>query len=273
MENKSYLNVKKLMQKYVKHETIESKCNAEELAIYKKIVKRQKNQNTLSVSSWLQLMLKKKLKDIANHLPSTGYSMGERKNVICGKFSQTFDNTLRYSGKYAGSEKHGYVEFKTTYMEVRNIQIIGGLITYIYPHQKGKLKKCWWLASSGSKQHFKLIKVEGYLYADYHSQDKKKAIEGGKRSEQLKKEAARQKKENESKKIAFQKAYNKALRKQYTFEDSIKAGNCVAGTRAFIMRLKLDETKKYRGKYLLDIAKERSTSSVPFIERMIKSKC
>lgn len=262
MENKSYLNVKKFMQKYVKHETIERRCNAEELAIYKKIIERQNDKNTLSVSEWLQSMLEKKLRDIANHLPGTGYSMGEKKEVFCGKFSQMYDGRYFYCGKYSGSETYGYVEFRTTYKEVRNIQVIGGLITYIYPHQKSKLKRCWWLEASGSKQHFKLIKVEGYLYADYHSTNKEKAIEGGKRSEQLKKEATMQK-----------IAYNKALRKQYTFEDSIKAGNCIAGTRAFIIRLNLDETKKYRGKYLLDIAKERSTSSVPFIERMIKSKC
>lgn len=272
-EKENYLRVKKLMQKYTKCETIESKCTPEELVIFRKIKSRQHPQNTLTVSAWLQLMLEKKLKNIADYLPSSGYSMGERKKVICGKFSQTVDHRSFYSGKYSGSENHGYVEFVTNYKEVRNIQVIGGLVTYIYKNQKGKLKKCWWLDANNAKNHFKMIKVEGYLYADYHSTNKEKAIEGGKRSEQLKKEAARQKKEYESKKAALQKAYNKALRKQYSFDDSIKAGNCVAGTKAFIIRLQLDESKKYRGKYLLDLAKEKSYNSVPFVERMIRSKC
>jgi hypothetical protein len=70
----------------------------------------------------------------------------------------------------------------------------------------------------------------------------------------------------------FQKSFAKAARLQYSYSDSIACGNCEAGTRAFILRLQLNSNKKYRGFYLLNLAKEKSTSSVSFIQRMIKSK-
>ena len=73
----------------------------------------------------------------------------------------------------------------------------------------------------------------------------------------------------ESKKVV---SFEKALRLQYTFNDSLKAGNCEVGTKAFQLRLGLSDVKKYRGSYILKLAKEKSTSSVYYVERMIKAR-
>ena len=59
---------------------------------------------------------------------------------------------------------------------------------------------------------------------------------------------------------------------QYSYQDSIDAGNCIFGTKAFIIRLGLDINKKYRGSFLIKQAKEKSASSLFYIERMMRYK-
>lgn len=102
------------------------------------------------------------------------------------------------------------------------------------------------------------MKVDGYIFEGFHAKTKKEALEGGNKIIEKRKQAEKS-----------QKAFNKALRRQYSFNDSLLAGNCEAGTRAFILRLHLDSTKKYRGSFLIKQAEQKSSSSLYYVKRMI----
>lgn len=205
-------------------------------------------------------------------MPDEGYSMGSAIRVKFNKLQVCDDRTSSYSNLCKFRPTYGGYLHKITISELRNIQVIGGLVTYIYPNQRNKVKKCYWYSGEGEKQHWQLIKVEGFICGDYHSTLKIAAKEGFERNE-------RWRKENEKRQILQQKTeaqkaklFAKALRKQYSYQDSLNAGNCENGTKAFALRLQIDINKKYRGKYLLDLAKEKSSSSVYYVERMIKPK-
>ena len=83
-------------------------------------------------------------------------------------------------------------------------------------------------------------------------------MEGGNRNLEIKRHAEKS-----------EKAFAKACRRQYSYSDSLAAGNCEAGTRAFIMRLGLDANKKYRGTYLMKQATKRSANSLYYVTKMI----
>jgi hypothetical protein len=260
---KNYEKAVKLTEKYQNEKTMLRNCNGNNEAseIVKKILARKMFHVEQSVRQFCDGLIKNKLLHIAENLPATGYSMGDKKTASFGKFSQTCDNRSRYSGKYAGSETHGHVSLRLTKGEYLHTSVIGGLITYIYPGQKSKVKKCYWIEGRGNKGNMELERVHGFIYAGYHSTDKKQAFEGGKRVLSVEKMKA-----NKEKLMA------KAMRCQYSFADSLAAGNCEAGTRAFVLRLGLDGSKKYRGKFLLQLAENKSTSSVLYVKRMIEWK-
>ncbi len=52
--------------------------------------------------------------------------------------------------------------------------------------------------------------------------------------------------------------------------DSINAGNCSIGTRSFIRKARLDETRKYSGKFLLELADRYMVRK--HVEKMILAK-
>lgn len=275
--NKKYEKVVKIMAKYVQESTQIAKCNGdlELITIVNKINRRAENRpyadTRTNLKTQIKLRIEKRLKVIAKSLPDEGYSMGSKVVVRCGKFTGTDDRRQYYSNSCKYNPTHGHVTLTITPAELRNIVVIGGLPTYIYPGQKGRTKKCYWYTGEGNKQYYRLKKVDGYICDDYHHIDKKAAIEGANLAKWFKKQAQDNKKLREKQKQNEVKAFNKALRKQFTYEDSLKV-NCQPGTDAFILRCGLDKSKKYRGSFLLNIAKQKSTSSVPFVERMIKSK-
>ena len=89
------------------------------------------------------------------------------------------------------------------------------------------------------------------------------------RREKYRKEAEKRQIEAEKQ---YNKAYYKALRLQYSIEDSLKV-NCETGTKAFILRCGLDSTKKYRGSFLMKVATEKSKSlSIQYVKKMIEYK-
>jgi hypothetical protein len=197
--------------------------------------------------------------EIAKALPDGGYSMGSVVKVSFYGLSSTDDRTKEYSKSCKYRSSHGDVRLSLTLDEMKNIQVIGCLVTYIYPNQKSKVKKCYWYKGSGSKSYFNLYQVKGYIYAGYHSENKDRAFAGG----QSKLDQVKIYKRREAN-------YKKALRAQYAYQDSIDSGNCESGTKAFALRCGLSEDKKYRGTYLLALA--RSTSSLSYVEKMIRWK-
>jgi hypothetical protein len=251
---------------YAKIETAISKCDGDKeliKAVRKHFVRIY--QAVPTTKEFCDKLINKRLQKISKSLPDEGYSMGSTVWVNVNKYIYTLDDRTQ---EYARSSKfranHGCVRLKLSFEDFKNSSVIGGLLTVIEPGQKSKCKKCKWVEGKGSKSRFELIWVYGYIYGDYHSEDKKEAIRIGKKKEQRDKERIKIEKDGVNR-------IKKAMRKQFGYEDSIKAGNCEAGTRAFVIRCGLDIERSYRGSFLLKIAKEKSPSSVLFVERILKS--
>lgn len=211
----------------------------------------------ISVKQFCDNLITKKASCLLDAIPDEGYSMGSMIYLRVGNQTFTENRTREYAKSSKFRAVHGSVNLCLSVKDFRFAKNIGGLLTVIYP-QKSKVKKCFWFESRGTKQYFKLIKVDGYIFEGFHALTKQKALEGGIKIIERKKLIEKS-----------QKAINKAMRRQYTFADSLLAGNCEAGTRAFALRLNLDTTKKYRGSFLLKQAEMKSTNSAYYVRRMI----
>lgn len=234
-------------------------------AVQRHFNRRQKVEQ-ITVNAFCDELLQKRLNKLAYYLPSDGYSMGGTRKITINRYLQSvYDDRRNYANSCKYRPTHGYVNYNIKFDELKNYSVIGGLITYIYPNQKTKVKKCFWLQGSGKKQNFEIKKIEGFIYNDYHGLDKKNVFEQG---EKNRKRAIERKKQAEK----AEKAEKKALNCLYSYEDSLKSGNCEDGTKAFILRCKLDINKKYKGRTLLKIAREKSTNSISFVNRMLNFK-
>lgn len=212
----------------------------------------------LTVNEFCLKIAKERAQSLLWTIPDEGYSMGSLVVIKVGKkLSYELDKRDNYAKSCHYSAKHGCVVVKMSYSDFRCAKEIGGVFTVI-PPQRGKVKRVKWLTGEGKFSRFVLKWVDGYLYEGYHSETLKGAIEGGKRNILKRKEIEKTKKMRE-----------KALRRQYSFSDSILAGNCEAGTRAFIIRCNLSSSRKYRGDYLLKIANQKSSQSVGYVKRII----
>lgn len=268
---KNYESALKLEQKYTRFETMLKHATPEVAEILEKRQVRIK-KSVSSVKSFCNSLIKNKMQKIANALPDEGYSMGSVVKVRFNILTVRDDRTSNYAKSCSYRANHGSISIKLTLDELKNIKVEGSLVTYIYPNQRNKVKKCWWFDSKGSKQHFELIKTEGYVYAGYHSTSKLATKTAGERNVQHRKDMIKLEKELKKKHEIKEKKYKKALRLQYSFQDSVGAGNCEVGTKAFILRLKLNSNLQYRGSFLLKKAKDKSESSVQYIEKMIRFK-
>lgn len=264
MKKQDGIKVAKLCAKYVNAETIIRKCeNVEQCIAVKKHFERirLKNRSDLKVKEIIDERLTLKLNKIAQCLPDEGYSMGSYISVRFAGLRGSDDRTSEYARSSKYKTQHGSVHLRLNLDEFKNIKCIGGLATYIYPGQRSRVKKCWWYVGDGKHSRFVLCKQHGFIFNDYHALTKEQALAGGMRILALEKQ-------NE----VLKKKLNKAIKMQYSYQDSINAGNCVFGTKAFILKCGLDIEKRYRGSFLLKKAKEKSTSSLSYIDRMIKYK-
>lgn len=271
---KNYKKATSLVAKYSEKTAI-SKAkneNAEVLEIVQKIIERSKKPTEITVKDFCRELVKNRLQKIAKAMPDEGYSMGSNIRIGFNTVIENDDRTQEYSKSCKYRPTHGGYFLKLTLNELKNIHVIGGLVTYIEPGQKSKVKKCWWYSGSGSKNRWELVKKHGYIFAGFHHELKDWALAGGLRNIENKKQSEKRAKIEALTEKQKAKKFAAALRKQYTYQDSLNAGNCEIGTKAFILRCGLDISKKYRGKFLLETAKEKSTSSVYYVEKMIKSK-
>jgi hypothetical protein len=270
-----YTKAVKINNQFVNLSTIKGNSSPEIVEICTKIRNRAK-KSEITVRQFSDQLIINRLRQIAKNLPDEGYSMGSAvyaslvSKTVKSKYSSNpktllsiYDNRCLNYAKSCRYKKptHGQVFLDLTIKELINTKVIANLVTYIYPNQKNKVQKCYWYVRSGYKSAFRLVKQEGFIFAGFHATTPEQAKAGGERNIQYQKEQAK-KAEN----------YTKALRLQYSFQDSLNAGNCEAGTRAFILRLGLNSTKKYRGAFLLSLAKEKSPNCVYHVERMINSK-
>lgn len=269
--------VAQICTKYAKVETALQHCNQDPEMI--EAIYKHYNRAILSakfpdktVKKQMDDRIIERLDEIARNLPDDGYSMGSMYYVHCKRLTGQYSRCSEYAKSSHFSAKHSRVDLKITSDEYRNISIIGGLVTYIYPNQRNKVKKCWWYVGRGQKQHFELIKIEGYVYAGYHSTDKAKTLAGGLQNIELQKQAKKRAELDLKQKQIWQKKVAQATRMQYCYQDSRDAGNCETGTKAFILRCQLNANKRYRGSFLLKIAAEKSTSSLSYVKKMIEHK-
>jgi hypothetical protein len=270
MENKNVKKAASLVAK-LSAKTALLKAKSEGIEVFNIVSKkldRAKKEPEKTVRQFCDNLIENRLQKIANAMPDERYSMGSIVRIKCGKFEVTDNRTEEYSKSSKFRATHGEYSYRFSPSELRNTSVIGGLVTYIYPNQRTKVKKCYWFSGDGKKQHWQLKKVDGFICGDFHSQTKHGAKDGFDRNEKRRKEHEKMQKSEAQK----NKLFNKALRKQYSYQDSLNAGNCEAGTRAFILRCGLDIDKKYRGIFLLNIANEKSTSSVSFVKKMVNSK-
>ena len=259
----NYEKAVKLNEQFKGIEAITKRATPEQLEIVKKIRERGSRKDEMKIKDFADRLIVSRLNKIADAMPDEQYSMGSKIEVWFKGLKGVRDRRSYYSKSCKYRETHGYVIVDLSLDELKNIKIIGGLITYIYPTQKSNVKKCWWYDSKGKHSNFELIKREGYIYKDYHSLTRKNALKFGKQREEARKAIAKAE-------AVKSKAIAKALKQQYTYADSLSAGNCEAGTRAFCLRLGLDTSKKYRGSYILKLAEQRSTTSVSYVKRMIE---
>jgi hypothetical protein len=258
---KNQKEAEKLFNKYQQTDTmLRNASNESVIEIINKKISRQK-KSELSVKQFCDNLICKKLYSIAKEIPDEGYSMGSEVRIIFNKLVAVNNRTKDYPKSCRYKALHGSVRLVLSKEELINTKVIANLVTYIEPDQKNKVKKCYWYEGKGLKSNFNLTKVEGFIFANYHSKSKEDALKGGQANIIREKEQ-----------IKKAKNFNKALRLQYSFQDSLDCGNCKVGSEAFILRTGLDLNKKYRGSFLLSIAKEKSSSSVSFIERMINYK-
>lgn len=259
----NYEKAVKLNEQFKWIESIAKRATPEQLEIVKKIRKRRSREDEMKIKDFADRLIVNRLNEIADAMPDEQYSMGSKIEVWFKGLKGVNDRRLYYSKSCKYRENHGYVRITLSFDELKNIKVIGGLVTYIYPSQKSNVKKCWWYDSKGKYSSFELIKKEGYIYKDYHSTTRANALKFGKQREEIRKAIAKA----DAIKV---KAMAKALKQQYTYADSLSAGNCEAGTRAFCLRLGLDTSKKYRGRYILKLAEQKSSSSVSYVKRMIE---
>ena len=257
-------SIKKDLRKlfsYAERKTALRHCNGNaELrrAVNKHYDRKKTNTSQITVKEFCDALISKKATKLVKCLPDEGYSMGSIVNLHVGKTTYKDDRRRYYSNSCKYKENHGRVDVYISAKEFRYAYAIGGLLTIIYP-QKSKVKKCTWFEGHGNKQHFVFGRVQGWIYGGYHSVDKERALERG--TKLIERMLIVEKHE---------KAIAKAKRRQYTFQDSLDAGNCEAGTRAFVLRLGLDAKRKYRGEFLLKEAHKKSSSSVYYVKRMIE---
>ncbi len=274
MKTTDYTKARKAVDQRWTEKRVINNLSPEAVAIWQKIIARQEaNKPAKTVKEFTDELIKKRLDAIAFAMPNENYSMGSNIRVQFLGLGRGIMGSCDTRGWYSGRNyrpTHGGYLHRVNLDELVHTQIIGGLVTYIYPNQKSRVKKCWWYSRYGEKQYFKLEKAEGYVYAGYHSLSKDGALRGGKRNISIKKAFEKTKKQREKNKLVAERAFRKALRCQYSYQDSLDAGNCEVGTKAFIMRCGLSREKKYRGSFLLKIAEEKSTSSVSYVNKMIR---
>jgi len=175
------------------------------------------------------------------------------------KFSVNSYREYSSNGKWSGNS----CSFRLTIAPSMNFSLIGGLLTV----KKKNSNTVWWFQQS---RGFEVKLIEGYLYKNYHEKRRK--------NDTYEKAIPRiQKKRNQAAlELKKKRMLNKPLasldlkRLWVKTEDSIKAGNCPAGTYNFVSKLKKEvgEIGGIRADYLLELSEKFNSKS--FVERTIK---
>lgn len=241
------------------------------LQIAEKRIQREEYAKPVpSVRAQLYKKWKIKLDRIAAAHPRDGYSMGSVYTVEIQGLKDAvgrFNNCESYSGrakKYTPA--HGHNLLILTPLQFRRIQIIAGLITEILPDRiKGnrikELHKVRYLVGKGKKQYAYTEWQDGYLILDHHfpADSDAQAIIYAKTYLASRKVQANAGKLQTALKDGKQQhsSFRSKLSKIFVqAQDSLQAGNCMAGTISFARRFGIDlqSVGAVRADYLLQIA-------------------
>ena len=118
---------------------------------------------------------RRKLRNGANRLFLSGYSMGEETWFAIKQDKGTIlkiNNTKRYKGRYKGWERWGFAKivFKS-YAEFFGLEIIENILTYRKPNGRA----VWWV-NTEEKRHWKIERVAGWCIGTSHAQTKAEAL-------------------------------------------------------------------------------------------------
>lgn len=230
--------------------------------------------------------VRKQLNEVAMLLPSSGYSMGEVKEVHfhSGKYDITEmrDETYNYKGVWRGYEIYGSVRVSMKPSELMGYKSLHGVWTKITKRQKNGIHKCkciifqWEKPMRRNNGYVQKVVKDMYLaeyYSKfenktfyYHAYDKATAkgwLVVNKECEKSKVRKANKEKELQAKQQKSAKAWAKSrkrfisniLKKEYTFQDSRNSGNCEVGTLQFCHRHHFDRDVKLSGRDLIRFAR------------------
>lgn len=189
--------------------------------------------------------------DIGSVRYSTGHSMGSERylNIIGkGKFLTVseYDSREYYAKTCKYKPTHGYVSINFDISIAKEIAemeyvLVGSLDTFV---KKGsdKVKECYYVTQCGKKNTFGTTVTKGYVTSGFHTTDKQEAINWRK---------------EQAKKIIFDrkvKANPEILKQRFIgLKHSLKAGNCIEGTKMFAKRFGLNIDFGYRADYILSL--------------------
>lgn len=244
----------------------------------------QKSLDAQTQGKNYKVSVQKQLDIVSHLLPSSGYSMGEMKYAYCTHTDNEgkCDNTYKYTGKFRGHETYGSVRVTLKPSELNGYRNIDGVWTKILRRQKNGIHKCETISfqwkTSRRYNNGKVEKVHevGYLAeyrfkydgvkAYYHAKNKQSAqarltswkkedAEGIRRYKMYEKERDERIKALSSWRKSNKKFISDLLKRKYTFDDSLKSGNCEIGTLSFCHRHHFQRDVVLTGKQLIRFAK------------------
>lgn len=214
---------------------------------------------------------------IAAALPSSGYSMGEKKCIRTSIFKIESDNTKEYSRSCKYRAKHGYVEVCMPLRDCYGCIFIGGLMTKVLGQVNPRIYKSYWFTFQNNARYGSDVtyeKVSGYVvsYGDgrmYHAKtlllakEELRRIKAGEKREkdlkkECKKEEAKRRKELAKEEKNANCAFKKFLKESFCAKYSVASGNCIPGTMNFIRQNNLKDDVVMTGKEFLSYYKDSS---------------
>lgn len=248
------------------------------------IARMQKRKDEQQQSTKCKVSIQKQLDKVVYCLPSSGYSMGEMKYAYCTHTDDKgmCDCTYKYKGKYRGMETYGMVKVTLKPSELNGYENIDGVWTKILRRQKNGIHRCetitfqWKTPSKYNNGKVEKVhefgyiveykfKYDGYTYY-YHSPTKERAQdwlsgakfkdnESIKRLKKYEKEKDERIKALSSWRKSNKKFISDLLKRKYTFDDSLKSGNCEIGTLSFCHRHHFQRDVVLTGEQLIRFAK------------------
>jgi len=212
--------------------------------------------------------IREKCRHFADALPSSNYSMGEEKSILCkaigGKFGEEIISYADHRSYYAKScifrPTHGdvFTYFKPS--DIKGLFLSGGVLTRILKPITKYIFRAEIIVfhEDCNKQH----KINGEITFHYEQSIFCRFNDQEYHADNLASAriwVAEQKKyvvSQKTKHKAIKRVVTQLLKRKFVYQDSIKTGNCTAGSDAFCSRHNLNRHSTITGKDLWILAKD-----------------